>query len=166
MVCWTGPTCMPIRSSSLSLLYGVAVSPELPPCADLLDRVLENAAAGTWWHSSATISPYPAVSSAMSSRRDRVCSVMRSMEPRSFALAAAELPGLDAEELADPGSPLVGQCFAVDQDKRGDLMSGDHRRTPSRSSPTPGGGDQHTEVMLREFRDRILLNGASASRCR
>jgi hypothetical protein len=28
--------------------------------------------------------------------------------------AAAELPGLDAEELGDPGPPLVGKCFPVD----------------------------------------------------
>src|SRR5580658_5340983 len=41
--------------------------------------------------------------------------------------AAAELPGLDAEELADPGSPLVGQAFAVDHDERGDLAGGDDR---------------------------------------
>jgi hypothetical protein len=30
--------------------------------------------------------------------------------------AAAELPGLDAEELSDPGPPLVGQCLAIYQD--------------------------------------------------
>jgi hypothetical protein len=28
--------------------------------------------------------------------------------------AAAELPGLDAEELGDPGPPLVGEGFPVD----------------------------------------------------
>lgn len=84
MVCRTGPTCMPIRSSSLSLRYGVAVSPSHRRARICL-TASSNAAAGTWWHSSATISPYPAVSSVMSSRRDSVCSVMRSMVPRSFA---------------------------------------------------------------------------------
>jgi hypothetical protein len=72
--------------------------------------------------------------------------------------AAAELPGLDAEELADPGPPLVRQGLAVDQDKRGDLMSGDHRAR-HHCLPRPGRRDQHPQVMLREFRDRILLNG-------
>ena len=28
-------------------------------------------------------------------------------------LAAAELPGFDAEELGDPGPPLVRECLAV-----------------------------------------------------
>jgi hypothetical protein len=32
--------------------------------------------------------------------------------------AAADLAGLDTEELADPGAPLVGECLAVDQDER------------------------------------------------
>ena len=41
--------------------------------------------------------------------------------PRSLP-AAAELPGLDTEELGDPGPPLVGEGPAVDQDKRGHLM--------------------------------------------
>src|SRR5437588_12195436 len=42
MVCRTGPTCMAIRSSSLSRRYGVAGQPEPAPCRDLLDRVLES----------------------------------------------------------------------------------------------------------------------------
>jgi hypothetical protein len=41
--------------------------------------------------------------------------------------AAAELPGLDAEELHDPRAPLVGQGLAVDQHQRGDLAGGDDR---------------------------------------
>jgi hypothetical protein len=41
--------------------------------------------------------------------------------------AAAELPGLDAEELSDPGPSLVGQGLAVDQDERGDPVGGDDR---------------------------------------
>jgi hypothetical protein len=41
--------------------------------------------------------------------------------------AAAELPGLDAEELADPRPLLVSQGLAIDQDERGDLMGGNDR---------------------------------------
>ena len=72
--------------------------------------------------------------------------------------AAAELTRLDAEELTDPGPPLVGQGLAVDQDERGDLMSGDNR-AGHHGLPGPGWRDQHPQVMLREFRDRIPLNG-------
>ena len=41
--------------------------------------------------------------------------------------AAAELPGFDAEELGDPGSPLVRESLPVHQDESGDLMGGDDR---------------------------------------
>jgi hypothetical protein len=37
--------------------------------------------------------------------------------PAQLRLAAAESPRLDAEELSDPGPPLVGQALAVDQDQ-------------------------------------------------
>ena len=56
--------------------------------------------------------------------------------------AAAELPGLDAEELADPGPPLVSQGLAVDQDECGDLVLGDDR-AGHHGLPGPGRGDQH-----------------------
>ena len=36
--------------------------------------------------------------------------------------AAAELPGFDAEELGDPGPPLVCEGLPVYQDESGDLM--------------------------------------------
>ena len=55
--------------------------------------------------------------------------------------AAAELPGFHAEELADPGPPLVGQGFAVDQDERGDLAGGDDRRDVG-AHPVDGPGDR------------------------
>ena len=41
--------------------------------------------------------------------------------------AAPELPGLDAEELGDPGPPLVREGLPVHQDEGGDLMRGDDR---------------------------------------
>jgi len=41
--------------------------------------------------------------------------------------AAAELPGLDAEELGNPGSPLVGEGLAIDEDQCGCPMRGDDR---------------------------------------
>jgi hypothetical protein len=54
--------------------------------------------------------------------------------------AAAELPGLDAEELADPGPPLVGQGLAVDQDERGDPVGSDDR---AGHHGLPGSGGCH-----------------------
>jgi hypothetical protein len=41
--------------------------------------------------------------------------------------AAAELPGFDAEELGDPGPPLVRERLPVHQDESGDLMRGNDR---------------------------------------
>ena len=61
MVCRTGPTCRAIRSSSLSRRYGVAVRPSQRRAGICL-TACSNAAAGTWWHSSAMTRPYPAVS--------------------------------------------------------------------------------------------------------
>ena len=37
--------------------------------------------------------------------------------PTELRAAAAELPGLHAEEIADSAAPLVGQCLAVNQDQ-------------------------------------------------
>ena len=71
--------------------------------------------------------------------------------------AAAELPGLDAEELADPGPPLVGQGLAVDQDERGDLVGGDDRAGHD-GLPGSGRGDEHAEVMPGQFRDGVPLD--------
>jgi hypothetical protein len=61
----------------------------------------------------------------MSSRRARVCKVTTSTTPQ-LRPAATELPGLDAEELSDPGPPLIGEGLPVDQDQRGCLVPGDH----------------------------------------
>ena len=91
-----------------------------------------------WWHSSATISPYPAVSSG------DVVAAGQGLQgddvdgAAQLRAAAAELAGLDAEELSDPGPPLVGQGLAVDQDKRGDLVGGDDRAGHD-GLPAPGG---------------------------
>jgi hypothetical protein len=53
--------------------------------------------------------------------------VTTSMMPRSFARPPPSLPGLGAEELGDPGPPLVREGLAVDQDQRGCLVRGDDR---------------------------------------
>jgi len=52
--------------------------------------------------------------------------------------AAPELPGLDAEELGDPGPPLVREGLPVHQDEGGDLMRGDDR-AGHHGFPVPGG---------------------------
>jgi hypothetical protein len=66
------------------------------------------------------------------------------------------LPGLDAEELGNPGPPLVGQGLAVDQDERGDLVGGNDR-AGHHGLPGSGRRDQDPEVMPGEFRDRVPL---------
>jgi len=131
--------------------------PEPPPRADLPDRVLERCGRDVV----ALVrddQPVPGgglgdvVAAGQRLQCDEVdCAAQ--LRP-----AAAELPGLDAEELADPGPPLLGQGLAVDQDKCGDLVSGDDRAR-HHGLPRPGRRDQHPQVMLGEFRDRILLNG-------
>jgi len=80
---------------------------------------------------------------------------MTSMKP---CPAAAELPGLDAEELANPGPPLISQGLAVDQDECGDLMCGNDR-AGHHGLPGSGRRDQHPQVVLHEFRDRVPLDG-------
>src|SRR5262249_18526730 len=45
--------------------------------------------------------------------------------PAQLCPAAAELAGLDAQELADAGTPLVGPRLAVDQDERRSRVHGD-----------------------------------------
>jgi len=47
--------------------------------------------------------------------------------PAQLCPAAAKLPGLDAEELADTCAPLVGQGLSVDQNQRRSCVLGDHR---------------------------------------
>jgi hypothetical protein len=60
--------------------------------------------------------------------------------------AAAELPGLDVEELRDPCPPLVGQGLAVDQHERGDLAGGDDR-AGHHGLPGSRRGNKHAQVM-------------------
>ena len=47
--------------------------------------------------------------------------------PAHLCPAAAKLPGLNAEELADPCAPLVGQGLSVDQDQRRRRVRSDQR---------------------------------------
>jgi hypothetical protein len=70
--------------------------------------------------------------------------------------AAAELAGLDAEQVADPGAPLVGQCLAVDQHQGGGHVSGDGR-TGDHSLARPWGRDEHAEVVPDDRVQRGLL---------
>jgi hypothetical protein len=46
--------------------------------------------------------------------------------PAELGPAGSELAGLRAEELADAGTPLLGQGLAVDQDERRRGVRGDH----------------------------------------
>ena len=77
----TGPSWRPMRSSSRSRRYGVAVSPTSsePGCADRDS----NAAAGTWWHSS-TIPGRRRPLSARSLRRQVSAKVTISTVPVLF----------------------------------------------------------------------------------
>ena len=95
----------------MSRRYGVAVRPA--PDRDLLDGVLE----GGSWHVVALVGDDQAVSGGEISdivtagqglQGDHVDGAAQ-LRP-----AAAKLPGLDAEELGDPGPPLVGECVPVD----------------------------------------------------
>jgi hypothetical protein len=70
--------------------------------------------------------------------------------------AAAELSRRYAEEFADTGPPLVGQCLAVHQDKRRGAVRGDDRARDHRLTG-PGRGDQHAEVVTGQFMRRFLL---------
>ena len=74
-----------------------------------------NAAAGTWWHSSAMTSPYPAVSAGDVVAARQGLQGDDVDDPADLRPAAAELAWLDAEVLVDAGPPLVGQRFAVYQ---------------------------------------------------
>jgi len=65
--------------------------------------------------------------------------------------ATAELPGFDAEELGDPGPPLVSERLAVHQDESGDLMRGDDRAR-HHSLAHSGRRDQHPQIV--QYRSR------------
>src|SRR5579859_2228815 len=115
MVCRTGPTCIAIRSSSLSRRYGVGGQPEPAPCRDLLDRVLERGGRDVM----AFVSDDKAVPGGQ--LRDVVAAGQGLQGDNidgaaQLGPAAAELPGFDAEELGDPRSPLVRQRLPVHQD--------------------------------------------------
>jgi hypothetical protein len=99
---------------------------EPAPYRDLPDGVLE----GSGWHVVALVGddqPVPSgesgnvVAAGQCLQGDHVDGAVQ-LRP-----AAAELPGLDAEELGDPGAPLVGECLPVDQNQRGCLVRGDDR---------------------------------------
>jgi hypothetical protein len=73
-----------------------------------------------------------------------------------LASAAAELTGLDAEELFDADAPLVGQGFAVDENQGGGVAFGDH----SAGHDGPAGarwGYQNPVVVGEKCADRVGL---------
>ena len=73
--------------------------------------------------------------------------------------AAAELPGLDAEEPGDPGPPLVSQGLAVDQDQRGGPLRRDDRAS-DHGLARPGRRVEHPEVVPGQLR-----GGSALGRC-
>jgi hypothetical protein len=89
--------------------------PEPPPGADLPDCVLERGG-GDVVALIGDDQPVPGgqlrdvVAAGQRLQRDHVDGAAQP------GPAAAELPGLDAEELADPGPPLVRQRLAIHQD--------------------------------------------------
>jgi hypothetical protein len=73
-----------------------------------------------------------------------------------FASAAAELTGLDSEELLDAGAPLVGEGFAVDENQGGGVAFGDHGAGHDGLAGA-GWGDQDPVVVGEECADRVGL---------
>lgn len=110
---------------------------------DLLDRILKG---GRWYVVALVCDDQPipggetgdVVAAGQGLQGDHVDSAAR-LRP-----AAAELPGLDAEELGDPGPPLVGESLAIDQDERGCLARGDDRAR-DHGLARPGRGDEDPE---------------------
>jgi hypothetical protein len=72
--------------------------------------------------------------------------------------AAAELPGFDAKELGDPGSPLVRQRLPVHQDKSGDLVRGDDRAR-HHGLARSGRRDKHSQIVPGQDLDGLLRLG-------
>ena len=64
----------------------------------------------------------------------------------SLGAATASLSRFDAEQLMDPGTPLVGESLAVDQDESGDGVGGD-KGASDHGLTGAGWRDQHSEVV-------------------
>jgi hypothetical protein len=71
--------------------------------------------------------------------------------------AAAQLPRLDVEELADAGAPLVGQGLAIDQDQRRCAVRGDQRAGDDSLART-WGRDQNRELVAGQLVDGLALD--------
>ena len=140
----------------MSRRYGVAVRPSQRRDRDLLDGVLEgrgrDVVAFVRNHQPVTCSQLADIGApGQRLQRDDING------PAELGPAAAELAGLDAEELADAGPPLVGQRLAVDQDERRCGMLRDQRAGDD-CFPRPWRRDQDTLLMT--------ARSVTASRCR
>jgi hypothetical protein len=90
---------------------------EPAPDRDLPDGILE----GRGWHVVALVCDDQPVSGGESGDVVAASQGLQGHDVDGAAqlrAAAAELPGLDAEELGDPAPPLVGEGLAIDQDQR------------------------------------------------
>ncbi len=136
---------------------GVAVRPSHRR-ARICRTASSNAAAGTWWHSSATISPYEAVSSAMSSRRASVCNVITSTVPPSLARPPPSCPALT------PRNSLIRARHWWASALRSTRTSAETWWAAMTAQAIrlarPRRGDQYPQVVPGQFRDRVPLHGS------
>jgi hypothetical protein len=79
--------------------------------------------------------------------------------PVAAAADLADVGGVDIEVLGQPGTPLVDQLLAVDDDQRRQLVVGDDRARHDRLART-GRRDEHSEVVAGEIGHCVLLLGA------
>ena len=129
--------------------------PEPAPCRDLLDRMLERSGRDVM----AFVGDDQAVPGGQ--LRDVVAAgqgLQGDDIDRAAQLgpAAAELPGFDAEELSDPGPPLIRKRLPVHQDESGDLMRGDDRAR-HHGLARSGRRDQHPQIVPGQDLDGRLL---------
>ena len=100
--------------------------PDPPTGRDLPDRMLERGG----WHMVAFVDHHQAVPGG---ERADIAVAGQTLEgrdvdgPSCLGASAAPLAGLDPEQLVDPHAPLIGQCFAVDQNQGRDCVAGDQR---------------------------------------
>ena len=163
MVCRTGPSCQVTSSPSPSRRAGVAVRPS-QNCAPIRLTEWSYAAAAEVVALVDDDVPVP-VGERRRCRRvwpARAACAM-STTAGELAPAAAELAGPDAQELFDPGAPLFGEGFAVDEHQGGGAAFGDHGAGHDRL-PGSGRGDEHTVVVGEHRTDRGALPGGRVRR--
>ena len=111
-----------------------------------------------WWHSSTITCPYCSINSLVSPWRVSDCISAISIFPvgRLPSTDSAEDAFPDAQKGLQPFLPLPEQFGSMHQDQRVDAASRDQRS--GRHSLAEGGwGTQHTGVMSKHRRDRVLL---------